>query len=79
MDIKEAVEIFEKYGIKTSVDNNNMITISHYCQPKEKTFSELGINEDECANLDAESILQVGDRYHSNNLKYLIRYIRSNL
>ena len=42
-------------------------------------FEDLRINEDEFANLDAESILQVGDRYHSNNLKYLIRYIRSNL
>ncbi len=47
MEVQKAVEIFEQYGIKTSVDNNNMITISHYCQPKEKTFSELGINEDE--------------------------------
>ncbi len=47
METVKAVEIFEKYGIKTSVDNNNMIIISHYCQPKEKTFSELGINEDE--------------------------------
>ena len=45
--IKWAVEIFEKYDIKTFVDNNNMITISHYNQPKGTTFSELGINEDE--------------------------------
>ncbi|MBR2068927.1 MAG: hypothetical protein IJ877_04110 [Candidatus Gastranaerophilales bacterium] len=47
MEIKEAIEIFEKYGIKTSVDSNNLITISHYAQPREKTFFELGINEDE--------------------------------
>lgn len=47
MDIQKAVEIFEKYGIKTSVDNNNLITISHYNQPKDKTFAELEINEDE--------------------------------
>ena len=47
LDTKEAVEIFEKYGIKAHVDNNDMIIISHYCQPKEKTFLELGINEDE--------------------------------
>ncbi len=46
LEIKEAVEIFEKYGIKTKL-NNNMIIISHYSQPKEKTFLELGINEDE--------------------------------
>ena len=47
LETKAAVEIFEKYGIKAHVDNNNMIIISHYCQPKEKTFLELGINEDE--------------------------------
>jgi len=47
MEIKQAVEIFEKYGIKTSVDANNMITISHYSQPNDTTFFELGINEDE--------------------------------
>lgn len=47
LDTKEVVEIFEKYGIKAHVDNNDMIIISHYCQPKEKTFLELGINEDE--------------------------------
>lgn len=47
MDTKNAVEIFEQYGIETSVDKNNMIVISHYAQPKGKTFSELGINEDD--------------------------------
>ena len=45
--IKECVEIFEKHGIKTSVNKDNMIIISHYCQPKDATFSELGINEDD--------------------------------
>lgn len=45
--VQWAVEIFEKYDIKTVVDNNNMITISHYSQPKGTTFQELGINEDE--------------------------------
>lgn len=47
MEANKAVEIFEQYGIKTSVDNNNMIIISHYNQPKEKTFSELGIDEND--------------------------------
>jgi len=41
-----SVEIFNKYGIQTKVDNNNMIIISHYCQPNGTTFKELGINED---------------------------------
>ncbi len=45
-DIKWAVDIFEKYGIKTVLDNNNMIVISHYSQPKDTTFKELGIDED---------------------------------
>ena len=47
MEVKtfNSVEIFNKYGIQTKVDNNNMLIISHYCQPKEATFSELGIDE----------------------------------
>lgn len=45
--VNEAIEIFEKYGIKTRLNKDNLIIISHYEQPKEKTFSELGINEDE--------------------------------
>ncbi|MBQ8475819.1 hypothetical protein IJ531_02040 [bacterium] len=47
MEVKEAIEIFDKYGIKTALDNNGLITISHYCQPQGTTFEELGINEDE--------------------------------
>ncbi len=47
LETNEAVKIFEKYGIKTQVDNNENIIISHYSQPKEATFSELGINEDD--------------------------------
>jgi len=46
-DVKSCVEIFEKYGIKTSITKNNKIIISHYAQPKEATFSKLGINEDD--------------------------------
>ena len=46
-EVKKAVEIFEKYGIKTQVDNNNMIIISHYEQPKGTTFKELGVDENE--------------------------------
>lgn len=44
-EVKNAVEIFEKYGIKAQLDNNNMIIISHYAQPKDTTFKELGIDE----------------------------------
>ena len=47
MEVNKAVEIFEKYGIEVSVDTNNLLTISNYTQPKEKTFSELGIDENE--------------------------------
>ena len=46
-DIQSAVEIFEKHGIKTRLNENNLIIISHYAQPKGTTFAELGINEDE--------------------------------
>lgn len=46
-DINKSIEIFEKYGIKTSVNKDNLIIISHYAQPKGTTFKELGIDEDE--------------------------------
>lgn len=46
-EVQKSIEIFEKYGIKTRLNKNGLIIISHYCQPKEKTFKELGINEDE--------------------------------
>lgn len=47
IELKEAIEIFEKNGIKTSVDNNNMLIISHYNQPNGTTFKEMGIDENE--------------------------------
>ena len=46
-DVKSCVEIFEKYGISASLNKDNKIIISHYSQPKNTTFVELGINEDE--------------------------------
>lgn len=46
-EIQSVLEIFEKYGIKASVNSNNEIIISHYCQPKGTTFKELGIDENE--------------------------------
>ena len=47
MDINKAIEIFNKYNIKTELDNNGQIIISEYRQPNGTTFEELGINEDE--------------------------------
>ncbi len=47
IELEQAIQIFEKYEIKAVLDNNNMLTISHYKQPKDTTFAELGINEDE--------------------------------
>lgn len=46
-EIQKSVEIFEKYGIKTSLNKDGLIVISHYSQPKGTTFKELGIDEDE--------------------------------
>ncbi len=46
-DINQAREIFEKYGIKTSLNKDNLIIISNYSQPKGTTFKELSIDEDE--------------------------------
>ncbi len=46
-EVQWAIDIFNKYGIETTVNGDNMIVISNYCQPKGTTFEELGINEDE--------------------------------
>lgn len=47
IELKKAIEIFEKNGIASRLDNNNMLIISGYNQPKGTTFKEQGINEDE--------------------------------
>ena len=47
IELKEAIEIFEKNGIKTQADNNDMLIISHYNQPEGTTFKEQGIDENE--------------------------------
>ncbi len=39
-------------------------------------FEDLRIDQTEFAKLDKDSILQLGERYHSNNLKYLMKYLR---
>ena len=39
-------------------------------------FEDLRIDGAEFEKLDLDSILQIGDKYHSNNLKYLMKYLR---
>ncbi|MBQ7605379.1 MAG: hypothetical protein IJU59_02705, partial [Firmicutes bacterium] len=39
-------------------------------------FEDLRIEESEFANLDFCGILQIGDKYHCNNIKYLMNYLR---
>ena len=41
-------------------------------------FEDLRIDETEFANLDVDGILQIGDKYHCNNIKYLMKYLRRN-
>lgn len=41
-------------------------------------FEDLRIDRMEFEKLRADEILQIGDRYHSNNLKYLMKYLRRN-
>ena len=41
-------------------------------------FEDLRIDKTEFKKLHANGILQIGDRYHSNNLKYLMKYLRRN-
>lgn len=39
-------------------------------------FEDLRIDRSEFARLDQNSILQIGESYHCNNLKYLMKYLR---
>ena len=39
-------------------------------------FEDLRIDRTEFDKLDVHEILQIGERYHSNNLKYLMKYLR---
>ena len=41
-------------------------------------FEDLRIDRAEFDKLDINEILQIGDKYHSNNLKYLMKYLRRN-
>ena len=41
-------------------------------------FEDLRIDRGEFVKLDTEGILQICDKYHSNNLKYLMKYLRRN-
>ena len=38
--------IFNYFGIKTKKDKDGMLVLSHFDEPKEVTFEDLGINED---------------------------------
>ncbi len=42
-------------------------------------FEDLRIDTSEFTKLDFNGILQIGDMYHSNNLKYLQKYLRRNI
>ena len=41
-------------------------------------FEDLRIGSEEFEKLNTDGILQIGDRYRSNNLKYLMKYLRRN-
>ena len=41
-------------------------------------FEDLRIDKTEFDRLNVNEILKIGDRYHSNNLKYLMKYLRRN-
>ena len=43
---------------------------------EEMLFENLRIDPSEFAKLDQNSILQIGESYHSCNLKYLMKYLR---
>ena len=64
-EIQWAVDIFEKNGIKTTLDSNNMIIISHYSQPNGTTFVQMGIDEDELI----ENVVACLGRFDTRNSK----------
>ena len=39
-------------------------------------FEDLRIDEDAFSKLDIDGIIQIGGKYHSNNLKYLMKYLQ---
>ena len=39
-------------------------------------FEDLRIDEEEFVKLNVDDILQIGDEYHCNNIKYLMKYLR---
>ena len=41
-------------------------------------FEDLRIDDTEFSKLDVDGFLQIGDKYHSNNIKYLMKYMRRN-
>ena len=41
-------------------------------------FEDLRIDRTEFEKLNVDEILQIGDKYHCNNLKYLMKYLRRN-
>jgi hypothetical protein len=41
-------------------------------------FDDLRIDTTEFDRLNFDDILQIGDKYHCNNLKYLMKYLRRN-
>ena len=45
-EIQWAIDVFNKYGIQTKIFKDKIV-ISNYNQPKNTTFSELGIDENE--------------------------------
>lgn len=42
-------------------------------------FDDLRIDTTEFEKLVVDDILQIGDKYHCNNLKYLMKYLRRNI
>lgn len=43
---------------------------------KKMLFEDLRIDEDDFSRLNFDDILQIGNGYHSNNLKYLMKYLK---
>ena len=55
-----------------------MLPVTSQREIERMLFEDLRIDRTEFDKLDVREILQIGERYHSNNLKYLMKYLRRN-
>ena len=56
----------------------SMPTVASQREIERMLFEDLRIDREEFAKLDLDGIIEIGERYHSSNVKYLTKYLRRN-